>query len=828
MSIVRNLFVLGTLSALPLMSQAQTTAGSTPGSFRVTESGAAEYRIPIRLPPGIAGMEPKLALVYNSQAGNGLLGMGWNLEGFSAITRCPRTIAQDGTRGAVTYDWTDRYCLDGQRLVLVSGASYGADGAEYRTERESFSKVVSYGVTANGPVWFKVWTKAGQIVEYGNTPSSSVEAVGLSAVRIWAVSSVSDTRNNRVSFSYIKDAGDFRVQRIDYTTNAGVTSGASVQFEYDQTRTDVSPAFVGGRPIRIMARLTHVRAFLGTSLVRDYRLTYEQAPATRQSRITSIQECAGDGTCLVASSFQWQEPSASALNVKEAFLSGSWVQEITSVKDYQLSGDRIGVLFYNGDLWVKEGSLYGNWVAEASAVDRFQLSGDRIAILQNGTLSIKAGGLESGWVVFAGDVESFQLSGNRVGYLQNSVLYTKEGDLYAPLVGHIGGVESFQLSGSRIAMLRSGTLSVKDGDQYGPWVVFAGDVDRVQMDGNRIAYTVNGTLYAKEGDLYAPLVQEESGVMDFQLNGARLGILQNGVLSVKEGSLWESWVVEYWGISSFQLEGDRIGILQGQVVSVKEGSLYSNWVQLGQGQAFSLLGSSGTFNRIGVRDVSVAPDVLTAITDSSLTSVSYASTSGGNVYVAGNSAAYPMVDLRNAMTVVSSVAVANGVGGTRVTRYSYSGAQADLRGRGFAGFSAIDETDDATGIVTHRLFAQNFPYAGVVTAATRQSSSGQILSQNNVSFGCTDFVSQTGCADTPGRRYFVSAAQTVEQARDLNGTVLPTVTTTTQYDLFGNATNVAVSTGDGYSKTTTNVYNNDATNWLLGRLKSSSVQSTTP
>jgi hypothetical protein len=63
---------------------------------------------------------------------------------------------------------------------------------------------------------------------------------------------------------------------------------------------------------------------------------------------------------------------------------------------------------------------------------------------------------------------------------------------------------------------------------------------------------------------------------------------------------------------------------------------------------------------------------------------------------------------------------------------------------------------------------------------------------------------------------------------DLDGTTIPPVTTTYQYDAYGNATQVAASTPDGFSKTTTNTYTNDTTNWFLGRLTGASVTSTTP
>src|SRR5262245_50030457 len=96
-------------------AQTTTAVGSTAGNFAVNEAGAAQYSIPIRIPPGRAGMEPKIALSYSSMAGNGLAGVGWNIDGLSAITRCPQTAAQDGiasgARG-INYDSSDRYCLD--------------------------------------------------------------------------------------------------------------------------------------------------------------------------------------------------------------------------------------------------------------------------------------------------------------------------------------------------------------------------------------------------------------------------------------------------------------------------------------------------------------------------------------------------------------------------------------------------------------------------------------------------------------------------------------------------------------------------------------------
>jgi hypothetical protein len=111
--------------------------GATPGSFAVDPSGAATYSIPIFVPPGTNGMQPQLSLNYNSQGGNGLLGMGWSIGGLSVIHRCGATIAIDGIKGGVNYDANDKFCLDGERLIWSSSDGF------YRTQHESWQKVVA-------------------------------------------------------------------------------------------------------------------------------------------------------------------------------------------------------------------------------------------------------------------------------------------------------------------------------------------------------------------------------------------------------------------------------------------------------------------------------------------------------------------------------------------------------------------------------------------------------------------------------------------------------------------------------------------------------------
>ena len=118
-------------------------------NFRVSESGAATYSVPISLPPGTAGVQPQVSINYSSQSGDGYMGRGWNLMTGGLISRCPKSIVHDGLKEGVTYSNSDRLCLNGQRLIKngastdinTTDAQYWAEGAAYHTEIDDMSLV---------------------------------------------------------------------------------------------------------------------------------------------------------------------------------------------------------------------------------------------------------------------------------------------------------------------------------------------------------------------------------------------------------------------------------------------------------------------------------------------------------------------------------------------------------------------------------------------------------------------------------------------------------------------------------------------------------------
>lgn len=289
--------------------------GATPGAFQVLPSGAASYQISIEIPPGAAGTQPQLGLSHNSQGGNGLLGIGWSLGGLSVIHRCPQTLAQDGRVHGVDFTSGDRFCLDGKRLLNVKGV-YGADGSEYHTEIDGFTKVIAHGNQADGPAWFEAWTKSGEVMQYGlsndheNDNDSRIEAKDKNVVAVWALNRVTDTAGNNLTIEYIHNTvtGEYRPRVIRYTYKAGTSLQpfASIVFNYEP-RPDPIVGYRAGSRTVISTRLKQIVVNHQTATVRKYNLYYRDTSESQPySLLNAIQTCDGNDQCGRATTLTWQ------------------------------------------------------------------------------------------------------------------------------------------------------------------------------------------------------------------------------------------------------------------------------------------------------------------------------------------------------------------------------------------------------------------------------------------------------------------------------------------------------------------------------------------
>lgn len=314
---IAALLVLLAPGLLADAARGATAVGRIAGEFAVSPSGAATYTIPIQVAAGMNDMKPEVALGYSSHAGDGLAGMGWNLSGFSEIRRCPLTRALDGRVQGVRFSTQDRFCLDGQPLVLVSGV-YGKSGAEYRTEIHHHERIFSQGQQGTGPAWFEVRYPNGLVYRYGNDADSRIEAPGTSEVRTWALNEVEDRFQQRIGFTYTEDSsnGEYRPAEIRWTYGPGETMQQAryrLAFGYgERPAEDIRRGYLWGSPWRTSRRLTTIDYefnYEGSfQRVHRYTLRYATAPAgaTGRSQLAGITQC-GPSDCLPETSVDWDD-----------------------------------------------------------------------------------------------------------------------------------------------------------------------------------------------------------------------------------------------------------------------------------------------------------------------------------------------------------------------------------------------------------------------------------------------------------------------------------------------------------------------------------------
>jgi YD repeat-containing protein len=243
-------------------------------------TGTAKYGVSVALPPGRAGLAPSVKAGYDTGAGNGLLGIGWNI-GFMSIRR-----QQD--KGFPQFNDADTFIFGGEELVPLSNS---ANDWRCKNER-SFQRVRQLRDANAWEVTEPNGTKhilgqyhiSGQRISIVTNPNAQGSA--FDQTYMWCVDTSIDVHGNRIEYEYQAGAGILYPSRITYShwpspNQVGQTNYHEVTFLYE-SRPDVFDDFRSTFQSTTDLRLKRVEVASfydgARHLVRAYGFEYSYKP----------------------------------------------------------------------------------------------------------------------------------------------------------------------------------------------------------------------------------------------------------------------------------------------------------------------------------------------------------------------------------------------------------------------------------------------------------------------------------------------------------------------------------------------------------------------
>ncbi len=254
-------------------------------NVRVTQ-GAALVDLPIATPSGAGGFKPDLRFFYNSDAANGLLGVGWMISPLPKITTTGKTIFYDNTVEPIG----SAFLLNGERIT------------EDKTNRDTifYKKVVDDNtIIAKYDDKFRVRFPNGNVQIYKESLPGSY---------CWLLQSEKDKNSNEINYSWACQDGETpRISEISYNQKGDNDQKVSITFSYTK-RSDSFTSLYAKRLIKTDYLLSEINVTLGGKPYRHYSLTYDIKE--NQSVLKQVVETGADGNTLPPYTLQWEtEPT---------------------------------------------------------------------------------------------------------------------------------------------------------------------------------------------------------------------------------------------------------------------------------------------------------------------------------------------------------------------------------------------------------------------------------------------------------------------------------------------------------------------------------------
>ncbi len=864
------------MAAMPVHAE---HVGAIPADFTVSQNGAAVYRIPIDAPVATGGLRPNLAIAYNSQSGVGVGGQRVGLTGISTISRCPKTIAQDGEKRGVKYDLDDKFCLDRQRLVAISG-TYGVAGSEYRTELESFRKIVANGTAGNGPSSFVVSDRDGT----RHTYKAAGGFVKAGTYGLWARTLTTDTFGNRIEYQYASASGELLIDRIEYSRNASqsLSSKYAIQFTYyNRPLRDTRSGYTSGVPRVQLSRLKEIKIYRLDNneqivdIVRDYGFNYQIGAAGR-SQLKDIRQCtfAAANDCLPKTLFTWDDGVQGWTTAVSAGQSSSGHTE-KRVGDFD--GDGLEDLFVvkNGEWHVLKSTGSGfsapidtnRPATNAQYTKPFDFNGD-------GKTDLLVPGSDGKWHVYQSTGTGFTdintgepTTGYQISYAQDV-----DGDGCGDLL-YQSGTSIYLRKSTGTDFSTTATVVYSDSDlQY-----FIGQPDesadrQIDFDGDGMGDILvhhyqwectdegcesssnwrgrrfDGTSYVNFGAVNSsggepiPVDLNDDGLTDVVYGGGtswkhRISdgstFLATGTSSVTSTYTSDAVFADYDGDGRMDFVGkstsDRIvHLFNGtgfDAVGVSIGGpLDIHKMHIDEDGYDDLVGTQSYTWR--VRTSQSVPAFVSKFTDGLGNTFE---PNHANILVMSEhyktpsqDPTFPVQRVKTPFYVVDDYAAGDGIGGTYTVNYEYWDALTDVQGRGNLGFRAVRASDSRDGTFIDRFYHQSWPYIGMLNyEQLGQPVTYTVIRKNDPNW--THSTLGSGSSARIFRRLANHTIQDFEVGGALNGQEIRKIVRTPTFETtHGNITVDQVTTtsaqasGDTYTTTTNYQYANYTTPWCLG------------
>ena len=273
-------------------------------------TGTGNFSFPIQMPAGRGGFQPELSLAYSSGAGNGSVGLGWQL-GVSNIQR-------KTSQGVPHYRGQDTFVLAGaEDLVQIEQEG---DVTRFRPRTEGVFAQIERRRENGGDSW-RVRYPDGRVSFYGTPeslpagdPAVVADPGDPSRIFCWRLTATVDPFGNRIEYEYQRDRGVDgphrfdrlyldRIRYADYEQDGEERFLVAVNCHY-QSRPDPFSDRRAGFEIRTRRRLQRleIRTHADSDrLNRVYHLEYTNsdsdpsAPANGVSLLARVRVVGHDG-----------------------------------------------------------------------------------------------------------------------------------------------------------------------------------------------------------------------------------------------------------------------------------------------------------------------------------------------------------------------------------------------------------------------------------------------------------------------------------------------------------------------------------------------------